>query len=79
MIVLRDLIGSELREIRLDKNLSLRQVAEIATVSYSYLSELERGQKEVSSELLACICGALGVPMSNVLLGVTEKLARTGR
>ena len=77
MIILRDLIGSELREIRTGKNLTLRSVADDATVSYSYLSELERGQKEASSEILAAICGALQVPMSDVLYAVTEKVART--
>ena len=77
VIILRDLIGSKLREIRVGKNLTLRSVADDATVSYSYLSELERGQKEASSEILAAICGALQVPMSDVLYAVTEKVAQT--
>ena len=77
VIILRDLIGSELREIRTSKNLTLRSVADDATVSYSYLSELERGQKEASSEILASICTALNVPMSDVLFAVTEKVAQT--
>lgn len=75
-MILRNLIGDELRQIRLDKNLTLRGVAETAFVSYSYLSELERGQKEASSETIASLCAALGVPMSDLLFGVSEKLAK---
>ena len=76
-MILREMIGSELREMRTDKNLTLRNVADDATVSYSYLSELERGQKEASSEILAAICGALDVRMSDILLKVSEKIALT--
>lgn len=46
-----------------------------ARVSLGYLSEVERGQKEASSELLAAICQALDVPLSQILLSVSEKLA----
>lgn len=75
-MILREAVGSELREVRTDKNLTLRGVAENAMISYSYLSELERGHKEVSSELLASICRALDVTVSDVLFGVTEKIVR---
>lgn len=74
--LLRDLIGLELREIRTSRNISLRQLAAASAVSYSFISELERGQKEASSEILASICRSLEVPMSSVLLNVSEKLAR---
>lgn len=76
-MILREVIGSELRDMRTDKNLTLRNVADDATVSYSYLSELERGQKEASSEILAAICGALDVRMSDILMKVSEKIALT--
>lgn len=74
MIILRDLIGSELRKIREDQGRTLRDVSERAMVSYSYLSEIERGHKEASSELLAAICGSLKIQMSDVLEGVVEEM-----
>lgn len=76
-MILREMIGSELRETRTGKNLTLRSVADHATVSYSYLSELERGQKEASSEILSAICGALDVRMSDILKEVSRKIAET--
>ena len=59
MVVLRTMIGDELRSRRLDQGRTLRDVSGAARVSLGYLSEVERGQKEASSELLAAICGAL--------------------
>jgi transcriptional regulator with XRE-family HTH domain len=53
----------------------LREVSAAASVSLGYLSEVERGQKEASSELLAAICGALDVPLSDVLSSVSSHLA----
>lgn len=76
MVVLRTIIGDELRARRLDQGRTLRDVSGAARVSLGYLSEVERGQKEASSELLAAICGALDVPMSDVLRSVSDKLAR---
>lgn len=76
-VILRKALGNELREIRKTQNLTLRQVAEGAFSSYSYLSEVETGKKEVSSEFLFAICESLGVPMSDVLYAVTEKIALT--
>ena len=52
---------------------TLREVSSSARVSLEYLSEIERGQKEPSSELLNAICGALGVPLSYVLRRVSDK------
>lgn len=76
-MLLREKIGEELREIRTGKNLTLREVSIGALVSYSYLSEVERGQKEVSSELLSAICGSLDVRISDVLFGASEKIAQS--
>jgi len=76
VVVLRTMIGDELRSRRLDQGRTLRDVSGAARVSLGYLSEVERGQKEASSELLAAICGALEVPLSDVLRSVSDKVAR---
>lgn len=75
MVVLRRLIGDVLRERRRSQDRTLRQVAARAQVSLGYLSEVERGQKEASSELLGAICAALEIPMSAVLREVSDELA----
>lgn len=75
MVLLRRVLGDTLRERRLDQHRTLRDVSTEAKVSLGYLSELERGQKEASSELLASICEALGVQMSDVLREVSDTLA----
>jgi transcriptional regulator with XRE-family HTH domain len=74
MVVLRTIIGDELRTRRLGQGRTLRDVSGAARVSLGYLSEVERGQKEASSELLAAICGALDVPLSDVLRSVSDKM-----
>lgn len=76
MPVLRRVIGDELRRRRVDQGRTLREVSGAARVSLGYLSEVERGQKEASSELLAAICGALEVPLSAVLRSVSDEVAR---
>ena len=75
MLVLRTLLGEALRDTRLRQHRTLREVSSAARVSLGYLSEVERGQKEASSELLASICRALGVRLSDVLRDVSEELA----
>ena len=75
MVVLRSLLGDALRETRLRQERTLKEVSQAARVSLGYLSEVERGQKEASSELLASICQALGVRLSDVLRRVSEDLA----
>ncbi|MDT7547830.1 MAG: hypothetical protein QOE84_224 [Actinomycetota bacterium] len=75
MAVLRTLLGEALRTTRLRQQRTLREVSGAAQVSLGYLSEVERGQKEASSELLASICRALGVRLSDVLRDVSETLA----
>ncbi|MGZ4649366.1 MAG: helix-turn-helix domain-containing protein, partial [Kineosporiaceae bacterium] len=67
MVLLRQEIGDVLRDARRRQGRTLREVSSVARVSLGYLSEVERGQKEASSELLASICGALDVPLSSVL------------
>ncbi|CAL8973398.1 MAG: helix-turn-helix domain-containing protein [Actinobacteria bacterium] len=73
-LLMRELLGESLRELRTSSNLTLREVSGRARVSLGYLSEIERGQKEASSELLNAICGALDVPLSRVLRQVSDKI-----
>jgi transcriptional regulator with XRE-family HTH domain len=75
VVLLRRLLGDELRRQRLRQERTLREVSSAARVSLGYLSEVERGQKEASSELLSSICTALEVPLSVVLKGVSAELA----
>jgi transcriptional regulator with XRE-family HTH domain len=75
VVVLRTLLGDALRETRLRQERTLKEVSQAARVSLGYLSEVERGQKEASSELLASICQALGVRLSDVLRRVSDDLA----
>jgi transcriptional regulator with XRE-family HTH domain len=75
MVLLRRLLGDVLRERRRSQGRTLREVSSTARVSLGYLSEVERGQKEASSELLGSICDALDVPMSEVLREVSDNLA----
>ena len=76
MPVLRQVIGETLRALRMRQRRTLREVSASARVSLGYLSEIERGQKEASSELLAAICGALGVDMSDLFWQVSDALRR---
>ncbi|GGB97485.1 helix-turn-helix domain-containing protein [Cellulomonas carbonis] len=75
MVVLRREIGDVLRDARQRQGRTLREVSSAARVSLGYLSEVERGQKEASSELLASICDALDVSMSVVLREVSDRVA----
>ena len=75
MALFRRLLGDVLRERRLEQGLTLRQVSAEARVSLGYISEIERGQKEASSELLASLCSALEVPLSDVLRDVSDAVA----
>ena len=74
MVLLRRILGDTLRAQRLAQQRTLREVSTAAKVSLGYLSEVERGQKEASSELLSSICDALGVPLSEVLRDVSDVL-----
>ena len=75
MTAMRQLVGEVLRARRIAQGLTLRDVSARARVSLGYISEVERGQKEPSSELLAALAGALDVPLSKLLLDVSALLA----
>jgi transcriptional regulator with XRE-family HTH domain len=75
MVLLRRVIGDALRARRQGQHRTLREVSTAANVSLGYLSEIERGQKEASSELLAAICEALGARLSEVLGEVSDTMA----
>jgi hypothetical protein len=75
VLLVRRSIGEVLRRERQHQGRTLREVSGAARVSLGYLSEVERGQKEASSELLAAICGALDLPLSFVLREVSDDLA----
>lgn len=74
MVLLRHAVGQSLRAARTSQSRTLREVAREARVSLGYLSEVERGQKEASSELLNSICTALGLALSDVMVDVTAEL-----
>ncbi len=75
MVLIRQEIGDVLRTHRLRQGQTLRQVAARASVALGYLSEVERGQKEVSSEILASVAEALDVPLSVVMREVSDRIA----
>jgi transcriptional regulator with XRE-family HTH domain len=75
MVLLRRVIGDALRARRQSQHRTLREVSTSANVSLGYLSEIERGQKEASSELLSSICDALGAQLSEVLRDVSDTMA----
>jgi transcriptional regulator with XRE-family HTH domain len=74
MTLLRTQLGNTLRGHRLSQRRTLRDVSGAARVSLGYLSEVERGQKEASSELLASICDALDVELADLLAEVSLEL-----
>jgi transcriptional regulator with XRE-family HTH domain len=75
MVLVRQEIGDVLRDFRLQKGRTLRQVASKASVALGYLSEVERGQKEASSEILASVADALETPISVIMREVGDRLA----
>ncbi len=75
MVLVRQEIGDVLRDFRLQKGQTLRQVASRASVALGYLSEVERGQKEASSEILGSLADALEVPISVIMREVSDRLA----
>lgn len=74
MILLRRVLGDALRARRQAQHRTLREVSGAANVSLGYLSEIERGHKEASSELLSAICEALGAQMSQLMREVSDTL-----
>ena len=77
--LLREVLGDVLRRARTKQGRTLREVSDVARVSLGYLSEVERGRKEASSELLSAICDALDVSLSQLLVETGEQLARRER
>ncbi len=77
MVLLRRELGDALRETRQTQGRTLREVSASASCSLGYLSEIERGEKEASSELLASICRALDVPLSQMLSTVADRVSLT--
>jgi transcriptional regulator with XRE-family HTH domain len=75
VVIFRRLLGEVLRAQRMRQGRTLRQVSADARVSLGYISEIERGQKEASSELLAALCAALDVPLSEILSEVSDAVA----
>lgn len=75
MVLVRQEIGDVLRDVRLQQGRTLRQVASKASVALGYLSEVERGQKEASSEILASVAEALDTPLSSIMREVGDRLA----
>ncbi len=75
MVLFRRLLGDALRAQRMRRGMTLREVSAEARVSLGYISEIERGQKEASSELLASLCSALDLPLSVVLREVSDLVA----
>lgn len=75
MVLVRQELGDVLRDVRLQKGRTLRQVASKASVALGYLSEIERGQKEASSEILASVADALDTPVSVILREVGDRMA----
>jgi transcriptional regulator with XRE-family HTH domain len=76
-LLLREALGESLRRARVSQSRTLREVSSVARVSLGYLSEVERGRKEASSELLASICDALEVELADLMFDVSETLAES--
>ena len=79
MTLLRTQLGNSLRSHRLSQRRTLRDVSGAARVSLGYLSEVERGQKEASSELLASICDALELEIADLLAEVSHGMRSAGQ
>lgn len=75
MVLFRRMLGEVLRGARMQRGMTLRELSAEARVSLGYISEIERGQKEASSELLASLCQAMDLPLSTVLREVSDGVA----
>jgi transcriptional regulator with XRE-family HTH domain len=72
----REVLGHRLRTLRADRDETLAQTAERAGISPQYLSEIERGRKEASSEMIAALAGALGITVADLMAGTADDLRR---
>jgi transcriptional regulator with XRE-family HTH domain len=70
----REVLGRRLRELRAERGETLAETAECAGISPQYLSEVERGRKEPSSEMIAALAGALGTTLADLAAAVTDEL-----
>ena len=75
MVLFRRLLGDVLRSRRIEQGRTLRQLSGDARVSLGYMSEIERGQKEASSEILASVAEALDVPISTIMREVGDRIS----
>ena len=73
----RELVGQVLKAKRTDRGETQRDVADRAGISVQYLSEIERGRKEPSSEMLAAVGGALDLPLVDLTRAVGRRLLQT--
>lgn len=78
-MLLRHALGTLLKQARRARGLTLRELSEAAAVSVAYLSELERGRKEASSEILAAICPVLDLSLAELFLGAAADLESAER
>ena len=74
-ILIRKVMGETLRELRVNAGMTLREVSMASMVSLGYLSEIERGHKEASSEVVFSIAQALDVSLSDLMITISTKLA----
>ncbi len=74
-VLLRSALGEALRRLRLEQGRTLAEVSLAARISMPYLSEVERGLKEISSEVLAALCAALGIELAELLVSVAFHLS----
>ena len=72
----REVLGDRLRSLRTDRDETLARTAERAGISPQYLSEIERGRKEASSEMIAALAGALGITVADLMAGTADDLRR---
>jgi transcriptional regulator with XRE-family HTH domain len=73
----REVLGGRLRALRAEREETLAETAERAGISPQYLSEVERGRKEPSSEMIAALAGALDTTLADLTTQVTEDLRRS--
>lgn len=74
-VLFRESLGAVLRSERMRRAMTLRELSGRARISLGYISEVERGQKEASSELLSSLCEALELPLSEVIRVVSDEIA----
>ena len=72
----REVLGQRLRAAREEQGGRLVDIAVRAGISVQYLSEIERGRKEPSSEMIAAVTGALGIDLADLLIGIAGAVRR---